>query len=108
MVGGGESRGYFLLTGKRKGVECVDMKANNQTIRKVNVGMTDEWWAIDTVGNCGERVFSNVVRVSDPLGINPGISIGFGTFGLRGMKAALRLIEKERKKFGLVTLKWMR
>jgi len=80
------------------------MKANDQTIRKIEDSGT-EWWEIDVVGNCGEVSFPRAVIVLEPKSVNPGIAVTGTAMGLRGLKKAIRLVERERKKIGLTTLK---
>lgn len=80
------------------------MKPNQQFIRRLSEGTAEETWVIDAVGNCGHNLFRDVVIIHSPKSINPGIQIR-GITGLRGLKKSIQLIEKERKKFGLTTLR---
>ena len=80
------------------------MKANQQSLRKEGMGTPQEEWHIDAVGNCGAMWFDSVVVVYEPLSVNPGLKTK-GTTGLRGLKKSIRLIEAERKRLGLTTLK---
>ena len=76
---------------------------HDMTLRKISKGTSRESWALDDVAACG-RVWTNVVIVLEPLSANPLIDIR-GPFGLRGVKKAVKLVETERKKLGLVTPK---
>jgi hypothetical protein len=71
----------------------------NMQIRKVNTGR----WEIDGMGSCGMFAFENVVTILEPLSKNPGIQCT-QPFGLRGMKQAISMLEKERATLGMTTL----
>ena len=75
-------------------------------LRKLKTCKYGEVWVLDTQGRCQEGyVFLDVVKVREPLSINPGIEINL-TLGLRAVKQALTMIEAERAKIGLTTLPW--
>ena len=79
------------------------MKPNDLFIRMLNRGTPQERWEVDSVGNCGEMFFRNVITVVEPTSKNPGIIIQ-KPMGLRGVKKAVVLIEEFRAKYGLTTL----